>query len=89
MYLYDDTRARINWYDCSQLACMKIRGLHLSNTCQKGNKACFETAVKQSLERSEVCKGKFNEYFETTFQQCLQDISPINSLLQTKKTIFF
>jgi len=31
--LYDVTRANIDWKNCKQLACMHIRGLHLSKLC--------------------------------------------------------
>ncbi|CAK68813.1 unnamed protein product (macronuclear) [Paramecium tetraurelia] len=88
-FLYDDLRAKIDWYDCSMLSCMKIRGLNISGRCKQSDKQCFIDEVRTSLERSEVCKGKYDEYFEKSFKQCVMDIAPINSVQQTKKTIFF
>lgn len=50
------------------ISCMKIRALNLSRKCPRNDKICYETEVKSQLERNEVCKGKFNEYFENSYK---------------------
>ena len=47
---------------------MKIRGLNISQLCKNGDKECIRNEILEQLEKTETCKGKFEEYFENAYK---------------------
>lgn len=89
IHAYDSVKLKVDYNDCTHIACAEVRAVNLSNECnymrevQRGHfgyfkhyDECVKRTAKAILEGNAACRPHAQEYLEYAWKSCGKDYSP-------------